>query len=82
MISDEVKQLVQDIFMQINNPMAHDEVKEDPEAHLLSLLNEIKEEMSGDRKYRVTLESTVESASCAISMKRMKEETRCQTSFV
>ena len=74
MISNEVKQLVQDIFLQIDNPRAHNEVREDPEAHLLSLLNEIKEDISGDRKYRVTLESTVESASCAISMKRMKEE--------
>ena len=74
MISHETGQLVQDIFLQINNPRAHDEVKEDPEAHLLSLLREIKENISGDRKYRVTLHSTVERASCAISMKRIREE--------
>ena len=82
MISNEVKQLVQDIFLQINNPMAHDEVKEDPEAHLISLLMEIKEDISGYRKYRVPLHSTVERASCAITMKRIRTKGTVHTLLI
>lgn len=63
MISDQLKQLVQDIFSQLNNTEAHQRVKEDPEAHLLSLLAQIKRELMGDAKFRRTLYNTVEPSS-------------------
>ena len=63
MISEKVSQLVKDIFLQIRNPEVHKDVQKDPEAHLLSLLKEIKKDLSGDAKYRRTLHHTVECAS-------------------
>ena len=74
MISDQTKQLVQDIFLQLNNPIVHREVKEDPEAYLISLLNTIKEELSGDRKYRAILHHTVQDASYDSHLKKGREE--------
>jgi DNA-directed RNA polymerase specialized sigma24 family protein len=78
MISNEAiqraEQLVQDIFLQIRNSEVHREVREDPEAYLLSLLSTIKTELSGYRKYRATLHSTVESASFQSHLEKAREE--------
>ena len=73
MISHAVEQLVQDIFLQMRNPAVHQRVEDDPEAHLLSLLTSIKEEISTERKYRVTLYSTVERASYASSIEEVRK---------
>lgn len=74
MLNEKVSQLVQDIFLHMRNPAAHQRVKDDPEAHLLSLLQEIKEDLSGDAKYRVPLYNTVERASYGDSVKEAREE--------
>lgn len=73
MISHVVEQLVQDIFLQIKIPRVHDEVKEDPEAYLISLLWEIKETMSGDRQYRATLHNTVQAASYDSHLEKVRK---------
>lgn len=74
MISSEVKQLVQDIFLQVNNPAVHKEVKEDPEAYLLSLLQAVKDDIVGERKYRAILYSSVERASYESSAKDARKQ--------
>lgn len=74
MISDKVSQLVQDIFLQMRNPAVHHRVKDDPEAHLLSLLQEVKKDLEGDKKYRVPLYDTVERASYGDSVSQAREE--------
>ena len=74
MPNEKVSQLVQDIFLQMRNPAVHREVKGDPEAHLISLLQEIKEDLSGDAKYRVPLYDTVERASFQGHLDRAREE--------
>jgi hypothetical protein len=71
---EKINQLVQDIFLQIKNPVVHREVKEDPEGHLLSLLTQIKKELEGDAKYRTTLYHTVQSASYDENVREAKEE--------
>lgn len=73
MISHTVEQLVRDIFLQMRNSAVHQRVKENPEAHLLSLLMEIKEDMSGDRMDRVPLHSTVERASFESSIEEARK---------
>lgn len=60
MISNQVRQLVQDIFVQMRNPEVHQKVKEDPETYLLSLLTRIKEELP---EVSATLRWTVEKSS-------------------
>ncbi len=74
MISKEAKQLVEDIFLQVRNPRVHNDVKEDPEAHLLSLLKQIKAEISGERKVWAMLYSTVEKASYQSSTKEARKQ--------
>lgn len=74
MISNEAKRLVQDIFLQLKNPEVHNEVKEDPEAYLLSLLNAIKKEMSGEREYYAMLHSTVQKASYESHLEEAREQ--------
>ena len=74
MMSEQTNQLVQDIFLQMRNPAAHQRVKEDPETHLLSLLKEIKKDLEGDKKYRVPLYNTVERASYGDSVSEARAE--------
>lgn len=74
MITERTKQLVQDIFLQIKPLKVHEEVKQDPEAFLLSLLTEIKEELNSDRKYRATLHHTLQSASFNDNVEKAKEQ--------
>ena len=74
MISDKVSKLVQDIFLEMRNPRVHREVKDDPEAHLLSLLKEIKKDLEGSAKHRVPLISTVERASFDDSVSQARRE--------
>ena len=83
MISNEAmqraEQLVQDIFLQIRFPKVHREVREDPEAYLLSLLSTIKTELSGYRKYFAMLHSTVESASFQSHLEEARRLTESAT---
>lgn len=58
----------------MQNPAAYLRIKDDPEAHLLSLLKEIKKDLGGDAKYRVPLYNTVERASYERSIREAKEE--------
>jgi hypothetical protein len=74
MISKKVNQLVQDIFRQIPNSEVHQETKDEPEAHLLALLEEIKSDLSGDAKHRVPLYFTVERASYKSRVNKAREE--------
>lgn len=71
---EKVNQLVRDIFLQVKTPKVHEEVKEDPEAFLLSLLTEIKDRLSGDAKYWMTLHHTVQAASYTSHIEKAKEE--------
>jgi hypothetical protein len=75
MISDQVSHLVQDIFLQMRTPAVHQEVKEDPEAYLLSLLQEIKDDLSGHKKFYVPLYNTVERASFQSHLEKAREGT-------
>lgn len=74
MISKQVSQLVQDIFLQMSTPAVHQEVKEDPEAYEIYLLQEIKKDLEGHKKHRVPLYSTVERASCQCHLEKAREE--------
>ena len=74
MISEKTKQLVQDILLQVKTPKVHDEVKQDPEAFILSLLTEIRDDLAGEEKYWATLYHTVRSASYDSHVERAKEE--------
>lgn len=74
MITEKTKQLVQDIFLQIKIPKVHEEVKEDPEAFLLSLLTEIRDRLTGEAKYSMTLHHTVQAASYDSRIEKAKEE--------
>ena len=74
MISEKTKQLVQDIFLQVRTPEVHKEVKEDPEAFLLSLLTEIRDRLTGEAKYWMTLHHTVQAASFEDNVEKAKEE--------
>ena len=73
MISDKASRLVQDIFLQMQNPAVHKRVKDDPEAHEISLLKEILKDLSGDRKHRVVLCSTVERSSHGDNIREARE---------
>jgi hypothetical protein len=74
MISQRMEQLVQDIFLQIRIPKIHDEVKEEPEAFLLSLLSEINKRLNSDAKYHSTLHHTVQAASFDSHVQRALNE--------
>ena len=74
MISERVSELLRDIFQEVPNPAVHQRVKVDPEAHLLSLLKEIKEDLSGDKKHRVPLYFTVQRASYGSSVNEARGE--------
>jgi poly(3-hydroxyalkanoate) synthetase len=74
MISKKVNQLVQDIFRQIPLRAVHRETEEEPEAHLISLLEKIKEDLESYRKHRVPLYSTVEQACYEVNVKKAREE--------
>lgn len=74
MMSENVNQLVQDIFLQMLTPAVHREAKEDPEAYLLSLLQEIKDDLGGHKKFYVPLYSTVERASFQSHLDKARKE--------
>lgn len=74
MISAKASRLVQDIFLKMQNPAVHERVKNDPEAHEISLLLEILKDLSGDRRHRVVLCSTVERSSHGDNIREVREE--------
>ncbi len=74
MITERTKQLVQDIFLQVKTPKVHEEVKEDPEAYLLSLLTVIRDVLKSERKYSAMLHGTIEKASFNDNLEKAKEE--------
>ena len=76
MISEKMRQLVQDIFLQVKTPEVHEEVKKDPEAFLLSLLSEVSAELHSVRKYRYTLYDVIQGASFNDNVEKAKEELR------
>lgn len=71
MISNQVRQLVQDIFLQSRNEDVHQEVREDPEAYLISLLTVIKKDLPDISS---TLRWTVQSASFDKNLEEVRKK--------
>lgn len=74
MIHEKARQLIEDIFSEVNHPDIPDEIKKEPEVFLLSLLNNIKGELKGVAKFRAILYRTVESASFESSRREAREQ--------